>query len=96
MYAMKILYIPSSLALVKSALGSKLVCMFLMALFAVCTVMADVKDDVPKEDKEATHDFCHPNDYGMLHMGHAYARRIREVLDAEHRARCPLPQPKEK
>ena len=45
------------------------------------------KTMLPKEDKEATHDFCHPNDYGMLHMGHAYARRIREVLDAEQRAR---------
>ena len=38
------------------------------------------KTMLPKEDQEATHDFCHPNDYGMLHMGHAYARRIREVL----------------
>lgn len=38
---------------------------------------------LPKDDQEATHDFCHPNDYGMVPMGHAYARRIREVLDAE-------------
>jgi len=45
------------------------------------------KTMLPKDDKEATHDFCHPNDYGMMHMGRAYARRIRDVLDAEAQAR---------
>lgn len=45
------------------------------------------KTMLPKEDREATHDFCHPNDYGMIHMGRAYARRIREVLDAEKQVR---------
>ena len=45
------------------------------------------KTMLPKDDKEATHDFCHPNDYGMMHMGRAYARRIRDVLDAEAQPR---------
>lgn len=30
----------------------------------------------------ATHDHCHPNDYGAPFMGEVYARRIREILDA--------------
>ena len=34
-------------------------------------------------DVEQTHDFCHPNDSGMRVMGPAYARRIREVLEAD-------------
>ena len=46
------------------------------------------KTMLPKDDKEATHDFCHPNDYGMMHMGRAYARRIRDVLDAESQPRA--------
>ena len=31
-------------------------------------------------DGESTHDYCHPNDYGSMSMGMAFARRIREVL----------------
>ena len=36
-----------------------------------------------KGDLEQTHDFCHPNDSGMRVMGPAYAKRIREVLEAD-------------
>ena len=32
------------------------------------------------EDGEATIDHCHPNDWGMLHMGKAYAAKIKEIL----------------
>ena len=41
-------------------------------------------------DRESTHDFCHPNDIGMRRMGPAYAKRIREVLDATAAGRCAL------
>ena len=41
----------------------------------------DAKDMLPVDD-ECTHDFCHPNDDGMRHMGPVYVTRIREVLEA--------------
>lgn len=31
-------------------------------------------------DGESTHDYCHPNDYGALHMGRVFATEIRKVL----------------
>lgn len=34
---------------------------------------------LPK-DGEATYDFCHPNDYGMMYMGRVYADAIRSIL----------------
>lgn len=45
---------------------------------------------------EVTHDFCHPNDYGATFMGPAYAKRIREVLNAEKARLTPkAAEPKE-
>ncbi len=41
----------------------------------------------PADDAELTHDFCHPNDYGSMFMGPAYAKRIREVLEADAAAK---------
>ena len=38
---------------------------------------------LPRGQVELTHDFCHPNDAGMRVMGPAYAKRIREVLEAD-------------
>ena len=32
------------------------------------------------DDGEATIDHCHPNDWGMMHMGRAYAAKIKEIL----------------
>ena len=48
----------------------------------------------PADDAELTHDFCHPNDYGSMFMGPAYAKRIREVLEADAAARGGFSFPK--
>ena len=34
----------------------------------------------PTDDGEATFDFCHPNDWGSMHMGRVYADAIRSIL----------------
>ena len=49
----------------------------------------NAKGMLPENDI-CTHDFCHPNDYGSQYMGPVYARRIREVLEAEKTVREPL------
>ena len=54
----------------------------------------EAKDMLPVND-EVTHDFCHPNDYGSVFMGPAYARRISEVFVAEARARAKVAHAKE-
>ncbi len=37
-------------------------------------------DGLVPADGEATHDHCHPNDYGSVPMGRAFARAIRAIL----------------
>ena len=36
-------------------------------------------------DGESTHDYCHPNDYGSVHMGKVFARAIRNCLKTRPR-----------
>lgn len=38
------------------------------------------KGMLPTEDGEPTYDFCHPNDWGSMHMGRAYAAAIETIL----------------
>ena len=38
------------------------------------------KGMLPTADGEATFDFCHPNDWGSMHMGRVYADAIRSIL----------------
>ena len=37
-------------------------------------------EEMYPDDGEATIDHCHPNDWGMMHMGRAYAAKIKEIL----------------
>ncbi len=38
------------------------------------------EDELAQDDGEYTVDGCHPNDWGMIQMGHAYAKAVRAAL----------------